>query len=134
MLFMFSSSPDTKIIQRKISCWYQLKAPGWDEFVVTLYNIVCYIKIINGYCTYLVWAIGKPTACISEIKTQISFAVMAKLISAFVFATKLVQSFYMYFLNSRFQASKHPLWLCSPVCVRPERKPQRWFSHDAARI
>ena len=40
-----------------------------------------------------------------KTKTQISFAVTAKLISAFVFATWIVQ--YLYFLNTKFQASSH---------------------------
>ena len=46
-----------------------------------------------------------------------------KLISTFVFATRIVQS--LYFLNPKFQASNHILWLYSPVCVRPGRKPRR---------
>ena len=58
----------------------------------------------------------------TKTKTQISFAVTAKLISAFVFATKIVQSFY--FLNPKFQASSHLLFLCSLVCVGPGRKPR----------
>ena len=49
--------------------------------------------------------------------------VTAKLISAFVFVTRIVQS--LYFLNLKFQASRHILWMYSPVCVRPGRKPQR---------
>ena len=56
-----------------------------------------------------------------KTKTQISFEVTAKLISAFVFATRIVQS--LYFLNSKFQASNHLQWLYSPVCVGPCRKP-----------
>ena len=56
-------------------------------------------------------------------KQRRSFAVTAKLISAFVFATQIVQS--LYFLNPNFQASSHFLWLPSPVCVRPGRKPRR---------
>ena len=56
-------------------------------------------------------------------KTQISFAVTAKLISVFVFATRILQS--LCFLNSKFQASSHLLWLYSPVCVGPGRKPRR---------
>ena len=55
--------------------------------------------------------------------TQVSFAVTAKLISAFVFATRIVQS--LYFLNPKFQASRHILWLCSLVCVGLCRKPRR---------
>ena len=47
----------------------------------------------------------KPAFCISENKAQISFAVTAKLISAFVFTTRLVQS--LYFLNAKFQATSH---------------------------
>ena len=54
---------------------------------------------------------------------QISFAVTAKLISTFVFATRIVQ--FLYFLNIKFQASSHLLWLCSAVCVGPGRKPRR---------
>ena len=39
-----------------------------------------------------------------------------------------------YFLNPKFQASSHLLWLHSLVCVGPVRKPERWFSHDAAQF
>ena len=49
--------------------------------------------------------------------------VTAKQISAFDFATLIVQS--LYFLNSKFQASIHLLWLYSPVCVGPGRKPRK---------
>ena len=38
---------------------------------------------------------GKPTICIGEKKAQISFAVTAKLFSAFVFATQIVQFLYI---------------------------------------
>ena len=55
-------------------------------------------------------------------KAQTSFAVTAKLISAFVFATQIAQSFF--FLNPKFQASNHLLWLYKPVCVGPGRKPK----------
>ena len=57
----------------------------------------------------------------AKTKTQISFAVTAKLISAFVFALRIVQS--PYFLNPKFQVSSDLLWLHSPVCVGPGRKP-----------
>ena len=59
----------------------------------------------------------------AKTKTQISFAVTAKLISAFVFAIRIVQS--LYYPNPKFQAYTHLLWLYSPVCVRPGRKPRR---------
>ena len=58
-----------------------------------------------------------------KTKTQISFAATTKLISAFVFATRIVQS--LYFLNPKFQASCHLLSLYSLVCVGPDRKPRR---------
>ena len=41
----------------------------------------------------------------AKTKTQISFAATAKLISAFVLATRIVQ--YLYFINSKFQVSSH---------------------------
>ena len=45
---------------------------------------------------------GKPTICIGENKAAVSFALTAKLISAFVLATRIVQ--FLYFLNPKFQA------------------------------
>ena len=59
----------------------------------------------------------------AKTKKQISFAVTAKLISAFVFATQIVQ--FLYYLNPKFQASSHLLRLYSSVCVGPGRKPRR---------
>ena len=59
----------------------------------------------------------------AKTKLQISCAVTAQLISAFVFATQIVHS--LYFLNPNFQASSHFLWLPSPVCVGPGRKLRR---------
>ena len=50
-------------------------------------------------------------------------AVNTQLISAFIFPTQIVQ--FPYFLYSKFQVSSHLLWLYSPVCVGPGRKPRR---------
>ena len=72
----------------------------------------------NSLCKYIDLYYAKT-------KTQISFAVTAKLISAFVFATRIVQS--LFFLNLKFQASSHLLWLYSLVCVGPGQKPRRPF-------
>ena len=58
--------------------------------------------------------------------------VTAKLISAFVFATRLVQ--FLFYLNPKFQASSYFLCLYRPVYVGPVRKPHCWFSHEAAQI
>ena len=65
----------------------------------------------------------------AKTKVQISCAVR-KLISAFVFATRIVQ--FLYFLNPKFPVSSHLLCLYSPVCVGPVWKPHWWFSHHAA--
>ena len=63
------------------------------------------------------------TALIAYVKTktQISFTVTAKLISAFIFTTWIVQS--LFYLNPKFQASSILLWVYSLVCVGPGRKP-----------
>ena len=51
----------------------------------------------------------------AETKTQISFAVTAKLISDFFFAIWIVQSLYYMYLNPKFQFSSH----ASSVAVQP---------------
>ena len=81
------------------------------------------VNVIVKTNKYMSLVLRKPAFCICEKKTQISFPVTAKLISAFVFATQIVQS--LYFLNPKFQASSHLLWLHSPVCIEPGRKPRR---------
>ena len=66
----------------------------------------------------------KPAFCIyAKTKTQISFAVTAELISAFVFAIRIVKC--LNYLNTKFQASSHLMCKYSPVCVGPGRKPRR---------
>ena len=65
-------------------------------------------------------------------KKQISFAVTAKLISALVFAIRIVQ--FLYFINPKFQASSHLLCLYSSVCGGPVRKSHCWFPHAAAQL
>ena len=48
------------------------------------------------------------------------FAVTAKLISAFVFATLIVQ--FPFYLNPKFEEARFLLRLHRPVCVGPGRK------------
>ena len=74
----------------------------------------------------------KTKFCICKTKEQISFAITAKLISAFVFATRIVQ--FLYFINPKFPASSHLLCLYSSVYVGPVMKLHCWFSHDATKI
>ena len=70
----------------------------------------------------------KPAFCIyAKTKVQISCPVTAQLISAFVFATKIIQS--LCFLNLKFQACSYLLKVYSLVCVRPGWKARRQFSH-----
>ena len=61
-----------------------------------------------------------------------AFAVSAKLISAFVFATWIWQS--LYFPNTKFPASSHLRLMYSLVCVRPGQNPHCWFSRVAAHV
>ena len=61
--------------------------------------------------------------CMRKAEVQISCPLTAQLISTFVFTTLVVQS--LYFLNPKFQASNHLLWLHSQVCVKPDQKHQR---------
>ena len=72
----------------------------------------------------------KPAFCICKTKRRISFAVTAKLISAFVFTTRLVQP--LYFLNPKFQASSNLLWLYSRPVWDLVENPKDWFSCFAA--
>ena len=63
---------------------------------------------------------------------QISFAVTAKLISAFVFATRIVQS--LYFLNMKFEhlafLCDSTAWFVSDLVGNPEDR----FSHNEAQV
>ena len=59
----------------------------------------------------------KPDICFAYVKTktQISCAVTAQLISAFIFTTQIVQ----FLLYPKFQDSNFFLRMYRPVCVRP---------------
>ena len=80
--------------------------------------------------------VRKPTLRICENKEadqlrgnrEVSFAVTAKLISVFVFATRIVQ--FLYFPSQNFPVSSHH----SSVCVEPFLKPHCLFSHEAAHM
>ena len=85
----------------------------------------------NGLILYkLSRLMGKPTICICENKSQISFAVTAKLISTcFRYMDSTIP-----LLNPKFQTSSQLLCLYNPVCVEPVQKPHCWFSHEAAQL
>ena len=76
---------------------------------------------------------GKPSICIGENKGADQLrSNTAKLISTFVFATRIVQ--FLFYLNQKFQTSSSFLCLYRSVCVGPVRTPHCWFSHEAAQI
>ena len=81
---------------------------------------------------YMSHVMRKPEYAIVKTKEQISFAVTAKLISTFVFATRIVQ--FLFFLDSKFQASSLLLRLYRPVCFRPGRKSKDRFSRVGAHM
>ena len=106
--------------------------------VMRTYFCICKNKGTDQFCVITqpisTWAASweNQQFAYAKTKTQISFAVTAKLISAFVFATWIVQ--YLYFLNTKFQTSSHLQWLHSLVCARPGQNPHCWFSRVAAHI
>ena len=73
---------------------------------------------------------GKPTICIGENKGADQLRGFISLISAFVFATRVV--LFPFYLNPKFQTSSSFLCLYRLVCVGPVQKPRCWFSHKAA--
>ena len=81
---------------------------------------------------YMSLVVRKQFFAYAKTKTQISFAVTAKLISPFVFATWIVQS--LYFLNPKFQASSHLLWLTAHFVSDLVGNPEDRFSHNKAHI
>ena len=96
-----------------------------DEFLYSFDCFKCYFTAINFTIhIYLSRVMRKPDFCIyAKTKTQISCVVTAQLISAFVFAIRIVQS--LYYLNAKFKASSHLLRLQCLPCVGPGRKPRR---------
>ena len=87
----------------------------------------------NDTSTYFQVIFSSKTSILARVGLILTRKhVTAKLISAFVFAIRIVQS--LYYLKPKFQASNHLLCLYSPVYVGPGRKPERWFSHDAAPV
>ena len=90
----------TNVSTTKIQKW-------WTYIILTEQN-----RTEHNFIKQMSPGVRKPTiSWDAKTKTQISFAVTAKLISAFVFATWIVQ--YLFFLNTKFQASSHLQWLYS---------------------
>ena len=96
--------------------------------IIIIIIIINMFKTAFSFLFYLSRFIRKHFAY-AKTKMQISFAVTS---APLVFATRIVRP--LFFLNPKFQASSHLLWLYSLVCVSPGRKQERWFSHDAAHL
>ena len=91
---------------------FQFLNPCTARFVSNLFrkHIVGFPMMWHIYCSAELHIIAyepprgkKQQSAYAKTKTQISFAVTAKLISAFVFATRIVQ--FLFYLTSKFQAS-----------------------------
>ena len=77
--------------------------------------------MVKFYVYYVSLDLQNWDYCLCENNlAQISCAVTVKLISAFVFVTRIVQ--FLFFLNPKFPASSHLQLLHRPVFVRPARK------------
>ena len=115
---------------KNIEYWFLLTFNDIQKDIQHQYHT--HLEKKNWLYGCIIWASSWENRLFAYAKTksQISFAVTAKLISTFVFATKIVQS--LFFLNPKFQASSYLLWLHSLVCVRPGWKPEHWFSHNEA--
>ena len=68
----------------------------WSLLIIFPFPLPLYMYMYVLIKTKMKWTSNKT-------KTQISFAVTAKIISAFVFATRIVQ--FLYFLNPKVQVS-----------------------------
>ena len=75
--------------------------------------------------------VRKPAFCICENKTQINFAVTAKLISPFCFR---YSGSAIPLLPKSFQASSHIQWLYRPVVWDLVGNPEDRFSHNEAQF
>ena len=117
ILWFWTFLPDSRL-----KYWYK---PNWDQhfedWFLQLSNIVC-PWVRSGSFTIYKWAASweNKRFAYAKTKTQISCAVTAQLISAFVFATRIVLS--LYFLNPNFK----------PLAISSGYK--AWFVSDMVRI
>ena len=76
--------------------------------------------------------VRNPAFCICENRGTDQLRSNCMLISAFVFATKIVQS--LFFFNPKLQVASQVLCLYNSICVGPGWKHQCRFSHGTAKI
>ena len=91
---------------------------------------VLYQLLFNTYENKRLCWLCQTTICIGKNKGADQLCINCGADHAFVFSTWIVQ--FLSFLNPKFPASYHLLRLYRPVCVRPGRNPNCWFSHAQA--
>ena len=87
---------------------------SWQEIVAVFY--VYTLSNSSSNLPKMSLVMRKPAFCICENKD----------------ADQLRGSRSLSYLNPKFQASSHLVWLYSLVCVGPGRKPEDRFSHNEA--
>ena len=78
---------------------------------------------ITKYVKYMSLVMRKPAFCICENKDADQLRGNREADQRLCFC--YIDSKSLFFLNTKFQASRHLVWLYSPVCVGPGRKPRR---------
>ena len=78
--------------------------------------------MLSLLCLYELVA-RKPAFCICENKDADQLRGNREADQRLCF--RYIESKSLFYLNAKFQASSQPLWLYSPVCVGPGRKPRR---------
>ena len=73
-----------------------------------------------------------PTFCICENKDADQLRGNREADQRFCF--RYIDSTIPLLSKSEISSSSHLVWLYSLVCVEPGRKPECWFSHDAAQL
>ena len=119
---LIQSAPKPNAINPPTQLWFTLNLIK----IGLLASEIFFFEIVDGRRR------RELTICIGENKDADQLAVIAKLISTFVFATRIVQ--FLFYLNPKFQASSSFLCLYRLVCVEPVRKPHCWFSHEVAHM
>ena len=76
--------------------------------------------------------VRKPAFCICENKDADQLRGNREADQRLCF--RYIESKSLFYLNPKFQASSHLLWLYSMVYVGPGRKPECLFSHNEAHI
>ena len=101
-------------------------------FIIRLLNFTWHFGLLQRFQIIFLGSLKGITNEPPREKTNNLHRRKQKLISAFVFATRIVQ--FLFYLNPKFQASSSFMSLYRSVCVEPVRKPHCWFSHEAAQM